>query len=205
MSDPLSAWSSRLPVTGVALGAGPGGAPGVTALIRDGLGLAAVMAGKGAASALAGRVRTIFKLDLPTDPRRAAADGLALVGTGPGAWLAVADRGGNALAVTLARELAGFATVTDQSDGYFMVRLAGPRVRETLAKLVPVDVHERSFAVDAAASTVVAHIGVTLWRREDAPDAIPVFEIVLFRSLAQSFWHALAEAAAEFGFVGRTG
>lgn len=202
MSDQQLGWSPRPPVTELTRGSGAGGVPGVTAVIRDGLGLAAVMAGKGAASALAGRVRTLFGVDLPAGPRCAAAADRMFIGTGPGAWLAVMD-GGNQLVCALERELAGLAAVTDQSDGYFMVRLSGPRVRETFAKLVPIDVHARAFAVADAASTVLAHIGVTMWRREDGPGAMPVFEIVLFRSLARSFWHALAEAAAEFGFVGR--
>lgn len=203
MSDQQPGWSPRLPVTDLTVVSAAGGGPGVSAVIRDGLDLAAVMARKGASSELAGRIRTLFGLELPAGPRCAAAADLMLIGTAPGAWLAVADRGGSGLAAALQRELAGLAAVTDQSDGYFMVRLSGPRVRETLAKLVPIDVHARAFAVADAASTVLAHIGVTMWRREDAPGAMPVFEIVLFRSLAKSFWHALAEAAAEFGFVGR--
>ncbi len=44
-------------------------------------------------------------------------------------------------------------------------------------------------------------MGVTLWRLEDHSDGTPVFEIVVFRSLAGSFWHALSESAAEFGLV----
>jgi sarcosine oxidase gamma subunit len=49
------------------------------------------------------------------------------------------------------------------------------------------------------ASTVASHIGITLWRLDDAADATPVFEVAVFRSLAGSFWHALAQSAAEFG------
>jgi sarcosine oxidase subunit gamma len=203
MSDLASIWAPRLPVTDLTLGLGSGAVPGVTAVVRDGLGLATVMARKGAAAALAERVRARFGLELPQVPRRAASAAVAFVGTGPGAWLAVADDGGNELEATLSRELDGLAAVADQSDGYVMVRLTGSNARDTLGKLVPVDIHPRAFAVADAASTVASHIGITLWRREDEAGSVPVFEIVLFRSLARGFWEALGEAGAEFGFVGR--
>jgi sarcosine oxidase subunit gamma len=116
--------------------------------------------------------------------------------------LAIAERGGNEFAATLMRDLDGVASVADQSDGYVLIRLSGDRVRDALAKLIPIDVHPRAFAVGDAASTVAALIGVTLWRLADESNA-PVFEVVLFRSLARSFWHALAEAGAQYGVAAR--
>jgi sarcosine oxidase subunit gamma len=94
------------------------------------------------------------------------------------------------------------ASVSDQSDGYTLIRLSGACVRDTLAKLIPIDVHARAFQAGQVASTVAAHIGVTLWRLPDESDQAPVFELLMFRSLTRSFWHALAEAAAEHGFTG---
>jgi sarcosine oxidase subunit gamma len=116
--------------------------------------------------------------------------------------LAIAERGGNEFAATLMRDLDGVASVADQSDGYVLIRLSGDRVRDALAKLIPIDVHPRAFAVGDAASTVAALIGVTLWRLADESNA-PVFEVVLFRSLARSFWHALAGAGAQYGVAAR--
>jgi heterotetrameric sarcosine oxidase gamma subunit len=186
-----------------------GSAAGITAVVRDGLGLATVLARKGAAEALTARVRQRFELELPVKPRRAAAsDGafasdVAFAGTGPGAWLAIAERGGNEFAARLMDDLEGLASVSDQSDGYVLIRLTGGRVRDVLAKLVPIDVDPRAFQVGDVASTVASHMGVTFWRSPDERDASPVFEVVMFRSLARSFWHALVEAGAEYGFVGR--
>lgn len=91
--------------------------------------------------------------------------------------------------------------MSDQGDGYAVLHLAGPRVRDTLCKLVPVDMHPRTFKIGDVAVTVAAHIGATLRRLEDHADGSPVFEIAVFRSLATSFWQALSESAAEFGFV----
>jgi heterotetrameric sarcosine oxidase gamma subunit len=201
MSD-SSAFAPRLPIPGAAM-TPVGDVPGVTAEIRDGFGLATVLARKGASEALSRRVYERFALELPAGPRRTSASEAAFAGTGPGAWLAMAERGGNEFAAKLARDLEGAASVSDQSDGYLLIRLSGPRAREALAKLIPIDLHPRAFKVGDVASTVAAHIGATLWRLSDDRHSAPVFEVIMFRSLARSFWHALTEASAEFGFAAR--
>jgi sarcosine oxidase subunit gamma len=187
----------RAPFSGWAHGAGTGG--GVIAADRDGLGLATVAVRNAQGPALTQRVTERFGLLLPTGPRRAAAAGVAFAGTGPGVWLAVQEKGGNEFAAALEQEIGAMAAVTDQSDGYAVLRLAGPNVRDALAKLIPLDVHPAAFRPGDVASTVASHMGVTLWRLEDAADGTPVFEFAVFRSLAGSFWHALSLSAAQFG------
>ena len=93
------------------------------------------------------------------------------------------------------------AAIADQSDGYYVLRLIGPRVQDVLSKLAPLDFHPRAFKVGDVAGTVTAHIGATVWRREDLPDRSGMFEIAVFRSFAASFLDALAENAAEFGYA----
>jgi sarcosine oxidase subunit gamma len=178
------------------------GDAGVTAVIRDGVGLATVMARTGASDALTQRVRERLGIELPQGPHRSAAAGVAFVGMGPGSWLALAERDGDDFSARLMSELDGVASVSDQSDGYTMIRLSGANVRDALAKLIPIDVDPRAFQVGDAASTVASHIGVTVWRLPDGPPSSPLFEVILFRSLTRSFWHALAEAAGEYGFAG---
>jgi len=178
------------------------GDAGVTAVIRDGVGLATVMARTGASDALTQRVRERLGIELPQGPHRSAAAGVAFVGMGPGSWLALAERDGDDFSARLMSELDGVASVSDQSDGYTMIRLSGANVRDALAKLIPIDVDPRAFQVGDAASTVASHIGVTVWRLPDGPHSSPLFEVILFRSLTRSFWHALAEAAGEYGFAG---
>ena len=204
MSDSFSlAPRSPLAAAGPVAAAVPVSAPGVTAAVLDGFGLATVLARRGSSQALAQRVRERFGMDLPTEPKLSAASGLAFAGAGPSAWLAMADRGGNEFAARLRSDLHGVASVSDQSDGYVLIRLTGTRVRHALSKLVPIDLHPRAFKAGDVASTVASHIGVTLWRPADGPDAADVFEVAMFRSLARSFWHALADAAAEYGFAGQ--
>jgi sarcosine oxidase subunit gamma len=92
------------------------------------------------------------------------------------------------------------AAISDQSGGGAVLRLAGPRVREVLAKGVMIDLHPSTFAPGDVAVTAAAHVGLTLWRLpDDATGA--VFEVAVARSLAGSFWHWLAASAAEYGLA----
>jgi heterotetrameric sarcosine oxidase gamma subunit len=175
------------------------GAPGVVAHDRDGLGLAMIIARRGQLEPLAQRICEHYDIELPRGSIRTSAREVAFLGLGPDSWLASKELGGIDFAASLRAALGPIASVSDQSDGYAVLRLSGSKVRETLAKLIPVDLHPRTFRAGDGTSTVASHIGFTLWRLEDARDGSPVFEIAVFRSLAASFWHALSESAAEFG------
>jgi methylglutamate dehydrogenase subunit D len=170
---------------------------------RNELGLATILARKDKSAWLARRIREHFGLELPQGARRTQSSDLALVGMGPGAWLAIREGAANELAKSLQESIGELASISEQSDGYAVLRLSGPKVRDALCKLVPVDLHPRAFRVGDAACTVAAHIGVTMWRLDDDTDGSPVFELALFRSFAASFWHALYVSAAEFGFERR--
>ena len=174
---------------------------GVTVSARDGLGIATVLVRKGQAAALAMRVKEGFGIDLPRVPRRAMSGKIAFAATGPEAWLAIAEDGGNGFAAFLRDAIGDYAAVVDQSDGYAVLRVSGQNARALLAKGVPLDLHARSFQVGDLAATVVSHIGTTIWRLADREDGAPVFELLVFRSLAESFWHWLNESAAEFGLT----
>jgi sarcosine oxidase subunit gamma len=180
------------------------GAPGVIAQDRDGLGLATIVLRRGQRETVAQRVRKHCGIELPRGTVRASRREVAFLGLGPDSWLASKELGGNDFAVSLGAALGPVASVSDQSDGYAVLRLSGSKVRETLAKLIPVDLHPRAFLPGDVASTVASHIGVTLWRLDDALDGSPVFEIAMFRSLATDFWHSLSESAAEFGLSRRS-
>lgn len=172
---------------------------GVTVTDLDGTGIASVLALKTSGIALGETVRVEFGIDLPDGPRRVANKDTAFIGVGDGRWLAISETGGNDFAQDLGERLAGLAGVTDQSDGFGLVRLGGPDVRRTLAKGLGIDLSPEAFPIDAVAATALGHIGVTIWRREDAPEGTPVFEIALFSSMAQSFNHWLCMSAGEFG------
>jgi sarcosine oxidase subunit gamma len=172
---------------------------GVAIVERDGAGLATVQARKGRAAALRSAVAENFALELPMGTRRVCAGGIAFAGTGPGTWLASKEDGGNAFAASLSQALGDLASVADQSDGLGILRLSGPRVRDVLARLVPIDVHSRAFNVGDVASTVSGYVGVTLWRLEDGAEGAPAFEIALYRSFAGTLARALGEIVAAAG------
>ena len=173
---------------------------GLVVTDRDGLGIATILVRKGQDAALAARVRETFGIDLPRNPRRAVSGGIAFCATGPETWLAVSERGGDAFVSTFKHTLRGVAGVVNQSDGYAVLRIAGPCVRETLAKGIPLDLDPRAFKVGDVATTVVSHIGLTLWRLDDR-NGTAVFELMVARSLAASFWHWLSDSSAEFGMT----
>jgi methylglutamate dehydrogenase subunit D len=131
----------------------------------------------------------IDKVGIVDAARQSGANGFTALGIGPGRWLF--------LEVTPEQlaSLSGLASLSDHSDGYAVFELWGPKVREALAKGVPVDLHPAIFTNDVAV-TVIAHIGAIVW--QSAPDR---FCIAIFRSYAGSFWHWLAASAAEFGLT----
>ena len=173
---------------------GPETRAGVLVSEPSDLQLATVIPRQGRRDALADRLRATYGVDLPGGPKRVASDGLALLGTGPRTWLAQRT-GGPALASELARTLGDVAAVSDQSDGYAVLRLTGEKLRATFEKGLAVDLHPRAFRPGDVAVTTCAHLGVIVWQLDEAP----TYEVAVFRSLAASFWHWLSESAAEFG------
>ena len=178
-----------------------GSGRGVIATERDGLGIARIVARGAHTASVAERVRTHFGLEPTNAPRRAYRANVAVAGIGPGTWLAIHDHAGNAFAESLRSLLGEVASVSDQSDAYAILRLTGPKVRETLAKLIPIDIHPRSFQVNDVAQTVCGYMNVIVWRVEDTVESDPAFEIWAGRSLARSLYQAISHGAAEFGFV----
>jgi sarcosine oxidase subunit gamma len=171
------------------------GKAGVTVRPRDGrLVLARLIARKGRAADLAAAIRFRYGLDLPATPKRVEQGGLAVIWSGPGQWLAVAEDGRD-LARDLADAAGAFAAISDQSDGLAVLRVSGPRARDALVKGVGLDLHPRAFGPGDAAVTVIAHVGAQLWQLDNAP----TYEIAVFRGFAGSVWRWLEASAAEFG------
>ena len=173
------------------------GTPGVTIAERQGLGIATVAARKGQATALKTAVSEAYGVALPDGSRAAQGPQGSFVGYGPDQWLAVSESLANeALARDLAEKLMGFASISDQHGGRTVLRLSGPRARDVLAKGLPIDLHPRAFAPGNAATSTISLMGVQLWQVDDAP----TYDIALFRSVSESFWHWLTASAAEFGY-----
>lgn len=173
----------------------PNGTAGVAVAERQGLAIASIAARKDQAAALGAKIEARTGLVLPTKPRVVTRDHLSFAWTAPGQWLAVADgEDGSAFAQDLARDLAGLAAVTDQSDGRVVLRVSGPDVRTTLAKGCMIDLHPAVFRVGDTAVTPIALLTTQISRVGD-----DTYDLMIMRSFATNLWHWLEASAAEFG------
>jgi sarcosine oxidase subunit gamma len=80
------------------------------------------------------------------------------------------------------------AAVIDQTDGWAGFRLSGPGIPDALARLVALDLRDAAFPVGRVARSGLNHMSMILIR----PEA-QAFEIYVFRSMARTAWHELAE------------
>jgi sarcosine oxidase subunit gamma len=133
-----------------------------------------------------------FGLAIEARPRVFAGAGISLIGTGPDSWLAFADPAPADFAQTLAERLAGLASVSDQSSGYCVFSLSGATARTVLQRGAAIDFHDDAFGPGSVATTMIAHIGVIIWR----PGEAPAYDIALFGSFMSSFRHWLARSSA---------
>lgn len=183
------------------LPATPAKASGVTVSAREQLALASVASRRMQMAPLASRVRERFGIELPLAPYRVSAGDMSFIATGLGTWLATHEQAGYEFANSLEQAIGEFASISEQSSGYVVLRLSGPKLYDTLAKLLPIDLHPGEFSPGRAASTLAAHMPVTVWRLEDSADRLPQFDFAVARSFISSFWHALSQSATEFGLV----
>jgi sarcosine oxidase subunit gamma len=169
--------------------------PGVIAAELATPGLALVTARSGRGAALIAAAAAAFGLAPSTTPRRVENGGLAFIWSGPERWLAHRHSEPPGGMEALLAPLAAHAAVVDQSHARTLLRVSGPRVRDVLAKGVPVDLHPSVFRPGDTAMTAVAHIAVQLWQADEAP----TYVLSVARSLAGSFWHWLELSSAEYG------
>ncbi len=176
------------------------GVAGVSVRERSGLAIAGIAARKGRAAELVAKIKERTGLDLPATSRMVASGHLSFTWTAPGQWFAMADgEDGTAFAADLAQDLAGLASVTDQTDGRVVLRISGANVRDALAKGCMLDLHPAAFKVGDTATTPIALLNCQITRLPEEA-GVAVFELAVMRSFAVSLWHWIESSAAEFGF-----
>jgi sarcosine oxidase subunit gamma len=162
---------------------------------RTDLSFASVIAKRGKRDQLVSAVETAYGVALPKGPRRVTKGSVTFAGTGPDQWIASAEGAEAQNFATRVRGRIGlFAAVSDQTDARLVLRLSGPKVRDVLAKGVPLDLHPKVFKPGDVATTLVAYIGVQIDRIDET------FQLTAPRSMAGSFWSWLSASAAEFGY-----
>jgi heterotetrameric sarcosine oxidase gamma subunit len=119
---------------------------------------------------------------------------VSVIHAGPDHWWIEAAPG--ALSIEgLQSMFEGTASVFDQSDSRIVLEVGGPRIRDALAKGLPIDLHPSVFRNGDAAITTLHHISVHVWQI----DAAPRYRLAVPRSYFGSFWRGFAAAAAEYG------
>jgi sarcosine oxidase subunit gamma len=122
---------------------------------------------------------------LPRSNRAAVTGEIVALWLGPRRFLLVGP--------DLHRKLEGSgAALVDQSHARTVIRVAGPRCRDVLAKGTGIDLER--FADDDVALTLLGHVAVAL--HAAGAEAIDVF---VARSYALTLWEWLLDAAEEYG------
>ncbi len=132
---------------------------------------------RGQAKAVSAVLKDALGVGLPAPNRSQSADGVRALWVAPGQALLIGAE---------PPDLPG-AAVSDLSDAYAVVEIAGADAAEVLARLVPVDlgVLKRGHT----ARTLIGHMTGSVTRLGAAR-----FEMMVFRSMAGSLVHELTEA-----------
>ena len=85
--------------------------------------------------------------------------------------------------------LSKIARLTDVTDGYAVLRAEGKDIEAVLARLVPINFAPSHSKPGFTARTLVQHMHASVTRISDT-----VFQIIVFRSMAQTLVHDLTRA-----------
>jgi heterotetrameric sarcosine oxidase gamma subunit len=81
----------------------------------------------------------------------------------------------------------------DISHSRTHIRITGSSACDFLNRFLPIDLREDSFPVGSVASSVIHHVGITLWRSDKG------YEMFIPRGFAESLWEGFVESATQFG------
>ncbi|MBV1868783.1 MAG: sarcosine oxidase subunit gamma [Marinosulfonomonas sp.] len=81
------------------------------------------------------------------------------------------------------------AALSEQSDGWAVMRLSGANATDALARLVPIDLRAATFKRGHTARTLLFHVSVSITRT-----GANAFDIMVFRSMAATAVHELGVA-----------
>lgn len=173
----------------------PAQGPGVEVVERRGLAIAQIAAWPDTTAAVADVIAKAMGIAPPAVPARGVSkDVVDILDAGPHRWWVVTPDDADPTAL-LAAALGDHAAVTAQGHGRTALRLAGPRVRDLLAKGSTIDFHPSVFAAGTCVQTVLAHLSATLYCRDDGSTV----DLYVLRSFGEHLYEWLMEAAAEYG------
>lgn len=149
------------------------------------------------------RLRSALGIGLPLEPLTSVTEhGVTFLWLGPDEWMLVTPEGeGAERAEKIGAALAGVHhQLVEVSDYYTVIEIAGPRARELLMKLTPLDVHARAFRAGMVAGSMFGRAAATIWQSADeAEDGGPAFRLFIRWSMADYLWCLIANAGREWG------
>ena len=83
--------------------------------------------------------------------------------------------------------------ILDISHSRTQIRITGSEATSSLNRHLSLDLREQSFPVGSVASSVIHHVGVTLWRSDKG------YELFVPRGYALSLWEGIMDSATQFG------
>ena len=86
-------------------------------------------------------------------------------------------------------KLLQYAAVTDVSDGWCIVDISGPEVRDVLARVTPLDMRSKSFKTGMTQRSMLMHMQASISCLGKSH-----FRVMVFRSMALTVVHDLAVA-----------
>lgn len=153
---------------------------------RPELALVSVAVPLGGDAALAARLMAATGLEMPAPTLSSVAGGWRAVSMTADQLLVMTVGDGTQVTRELTAALDGAGYTTNQTDAWVCLEVSGPAVHAALERICPLDLAPEAFPVNAAARTMMEHLGVLILRL--APDR---FLLCAASSSALSFAHSV--------------
>ncbi|MEM9971480.1 MAG: sarcosine oxidase subunit gamma [Pseudomonadota bacterium] len=153
---------------------------------RTDLAVVSVAGPLGAEAALAAALNAAWNIDMPTPcVSSVSGDIRAVQTTADQIFLIFRHRNPDAGGL-VSEKIGDAGYTTDQTDAWVILDLSGPDTRAALERVCPVDLAPQTFPENAAARTVMEHLGALIVRTDEDQ-----FLLMSARSSAGSFLHTV--------------
>lgn len=158
-----------------------------------------VIARKGQGASLSRWVSSFLGINKALTPLEGGqANDIHIYATGPQEyWVFSAKRNARKVEKLIADELGDTASLFDQSQGRFVLRINGSNAKGLLSKGSSLNLDEGTFPEIGGSHTTLEHIPALITQRTSPA----CFELSVPRSYAGSLLSWIAEAALEFGYI----
>ena len=146
-----------------------------------------LIARNGKGGVLANAIAKFLKRKKPLLPFDGARPGGVFVcAIGPEEYWAVIEKGAAAKERKELERITGdYASIFDQTDGRFVIRLSGQQASDLLARGTSLDLRDTALPMEMGTNTTIEHIPAVVLRRKEKHGN--VFEVSVPRSYAGSF------------------